>query len=178
MIVLKLGEPHHFAYLVEDIGTTAERLAEQLGAGPFFLIEKVPLEDLRSGEEPAEFVHDSAFGACGEVAIELIRTERLSPEPVERGFSGPRPRLHHVGYVAPADEVSELRDELDDRGMPRYLSARLEETENSFHDASALLGHDLEIHLDCKGLRDFFGMVKAAAEGWDGSDPLRPLPEA
>ena len=40
----QLGPPRHLAYVVEDIGETVERLVEQLGAGPFFLIENVPLE--------------------------------------------------------------------------------------------------------------------------------------
>jgi hypothetical protein len=45
----------------------------------------------------------------------------------------------------------------------------------TFHDASAALGHDIAIHVDCKGLRDFFEMVSGGAEGWDGSEPLRPV---
>jgi len=30
---------HHYAYVVENIEATVERLAKQLGAGPFFLVE-------------------------------------------------------------------------------------------------------------------------------------------
>ena len=37
---------HHYAYVVENIEATVERLAEQLGAGPFFLVENVPLENI------------------------------------------------------------------------------------------------------------------------------------
>ena len=33
----RLGEPHHCAYVVEDIATTVDRLVAQLGAGPFFV---------------------------------------------------------------------------------------------------------------------------------------------
>jgi hypothetical protein len=40
----QLGEPHHHAYVVDDIEAIAERLANQLGAGPFFLVEDVPLD--------------------------------------------------------------------------------------------------------------------------------------
>jgi hypothetical protein len=40
----QLGEPHHYAYLVEDIEAIVNRLVGQLGAGPFFLVEGVPLE--------------------------------------------------------------------------------------------------------------------------------------
>jgi hypothetical protein len=105
----QLGEPHHYAYVVEDIEATVNRLVGQLGAVPFFLVENVPLENLLSRGEPAEFVHNSAFGY--------------------RGGS------------------------LEQRGLPRYLSAQLGETDNTFHYASASLGHDIEIHVDCKGLR-------------------------
>jgi methylmalonyl-CoA/ethylmalonyl-CoA epimerase len=171
----QLGEPHHSAYVVEDIEATVNRLADQLGAGPFFLVQNVPLENVLSRGEPAEFVHDSAFGCCGGGAIELIETISLAPERVEKGFSGPRPRVHHIGYAVPLAEVTDLRRSLDERGLPQYLSSRLGDVENTLHDACPALGHDIEILVDSNGLRDFFGMVSAAAEGWDGSEPLRPV---
>ena len=171
----QLGEPHHYAYLVEDIEATVNRLVGQLGAGPFFFVENVPLENLLSRGEPAEFAHSSAFGYCGGGAIELIETVSLAPERVEKAFSAPRPGVHHVGYVVPPTEVADLRSALEERGLPQYLSAQLGETANTFHDARASLGHDIEIHVDCQGLRDFFEMVRGGAESWDGSEPLRPV---
>lgn len=171
----RLGEPHHTAYLVEDIEATVDHLVNQLGAGPFFLVERVPLENVLSRGEPAEFVHNSAFGACGGGAIELIQAVSLAPERVAERFSGPRPGVHHVGYAVPAAEVAGLRSSLDERGLPQYLSSQLGEVDTTLHDASAVLGHDIEIHVDGEGLRGFFGMVTGAAEGWDGSRPLRPV---
>jgi hypothetical protein len=171
----QLGEPHHYAYVVKDIEATVDRLGDQLGAGPFFLIESVPLENVLSRGEPAEFVHNSAFGYCGDGAIELIETVSLAPERVEEGFSGPRPRIQHVAYVVPPAEVAELRRSLDERGLPEYLSSQLGEVETTLHDASAVLGHDIEIHVDNEGLRDFFEMVRGGAEGWDGVQALRPV---
>jgi hypothetical protein len=35
----QLGDPHHYAYIVESIEATVSRLVDQLGAGPFFLVE-------------------------------------------------------------------------------------------------------------------------------------------
>jgi hypothetical protein len=67
----QLGEPHHYAYVVDGIEATVDRLFEQFGAGPFFRIENVPLEDVVSGGEPAEFAHSSAFGRCGEATTTL-----------------------------------------------------------------------------------------------------------
>jgi methylmalonyl-CoA/ethylmalonyl-CoA epimerase len=171
----QLGEPHHSAYVVEDIEATVNRLVDQLGAGPFFLIESVPLENVLSRGEPAEFVHNSAFGYCGGSAIELMEPVSLAPERVEKGFSAPRPRIQHVAYVVPPTEVADLRSSLDERGLTEYLSSQLGEVETTLHDASAVLGHDIEIHADNEGLRDFFEMVRGGAEGWDGSEPLRPV---
>jgi hypothetical protein len=171
----QLGEPHHYAYVVDDIEATVSRLVDQLGAGPFFLIENVPLENVLSRGEPAEFVHNSAFGYCGGGAIELMEVLSLAPERVQKGFSGPRPRTHHVAYVVPPTEVADLRSSLDDRGLTEYLSSQLGKVETTLHDASAALGHDIEIHVESEGLRDFFKMVRAGADGWDGSEPLRPV---
>ena len=169
----QLGEPHHYAYVVDDIEATVNRLVDQLGAGPFFLIENVPLENVLSRGEPAEFVHHSAFGYCGDGAIELIETVSLAPERVEKGFSAPRPRIQHVAYVVPSTEVFDLRSSLDERGLPQYLSTWLGEVETTLHDASAALGHDIEIHVDCAGLRAFLEMLSGGADGWDGSERLR-----
>ena len=75
----------------------------------------------------------------------------------------------------PQTEVAELRSSLDERGLPQYLSAQLGEVDLTLHDASATLGHDIEIHVDCEGLRAFFALVRGGAEGWDGSEPLRAV---
>jgi methylmalonyl-CoA/ethylmalonyl-CoA epimerase len=174
-MTLRLGEPHHYAYAVDDIAATVGRLVDQLGAGPFFLVENVPLENVLSRGEPAKFAHHSAFGYCGGGPIELLEIIDLAPERVERGFSGPRPAIHHVAYVVPPEEVGRLRSTLDQRGLPEYLSAQLGELDLTLHDASASLGHDIEVHADNQGMRDFFEMVRGGVEGWDGSEPLRPV---
>jgi hypothetical protein len=171
----QLGEPHHCAYVVEHIEATVKRLVDQLGAGPFFLIERVPVENVHSRGEPAEFVHNSAFGACGDGTIELMEVVSLAPERVEKAFSGPWPRVQHVGYVVPPAEVADLRRSLDERGLSQYLSSQIGDAETTLHDASAVLGHDIEIHADNDGLRGFFEMVRAGAEDWDGSEPLRSV---
>ena len=75
----------------------------------------------------------------------------------------------------PSTAVADLRSSLDERGLTEYLSSQLGEVETTLHDASAALGHDIEIHVDSEGLRDFFEMVSAGAEGWDGSEPLRSV---
>jgi hypothetical protein len=171
----QLGEPHHFAYVVDDVEATVNLLADQLGAGPFFLIEGVPLENVTSRGQPAEFAHNSAFGRCGDATIELIQPISVAPERAKQAFAAPRPRVQHVAYVVAPAAVADLRSSLEERGLTQYLSSWFGGVETTLHDASATLGHDIEVHEDNQGLRDFFGMVGGAAKGWDGSERLRPL---
>ncbi len=174
-----LGQIHHLAYVVDAIEPAVRRLNEQFGAGPFFYLEDVPVEDVSSRGEPAEFVHGAAFGVCNGRPTELIQVARLEPERVSERFRGNgdgTPRLQHVGYAVPSETRETVLAELTARGLPEYLSSRLGDVESSLHDAGAAFGHDIELHADSEGLRGFFSMVREAAAGWDGSDPLRPPP--
>ena len=47
-----LGKIHHLAYVVDDIPAAAQKLNEQFGAGPFFAIDVVPVEDVTSRASP------------------------------------------------------------------------------------------------------------------------------
>ena len=47
-----------------------------------------------------------------------------------------------------------------------------------FVDTRATLGHMVELYEPTPGLRAFYSMVRAAAEGWDGVDPVRTCGDA
>jgi Glyoxalase/Bleomycin resistance protein/Dioxygenase superfamily len=96
------GPIHHLGYVVEDLEATAQRLVSELGAGPFFVLRDVSFEQVTSRGEAATFDHDSAFGQCGAVPIEVMQLKRLEPERVREGFSQSPPQLHHTAYVVPA----------------------------------------------------------------------------
>ena len=50
------------------------------------------------------------------------------------------------------------------------------EMDTTLHDAGATLGYDLELHADNDGLRGFFALVHQAADGWEGTELMRPAP--
>jgi hypothetical protein len=155
-----LGKIHHLAYLVEEIPAAAGRLNEQFGAGPFFFIDVVPVADVTSRGEPAEFVHASAFGICNEVPVELMVIDRLAPERAAERFAGATfPRFHHIAYAVPAAEVEATRAALEASGLPEYMHAHFgEDVDFTYHDGSAS-----------------FAMFEGAAADWDGTtDLLRP----
>src|SRR3954453_21923268 len=119
------GPVHHLAYLVEDLEATVERLVSKFGAGPFYVLRDVAFEHLTSRGEPATFAHDSAFGQCGAVPIEVMQVKRLEPERVREGFSQSPPNLHHTAYVVARERLAEAREDLERRGLPAFLHATL-----------------------------------------------------
>ncbi|MBV9592482.1 MAG: VOC family protein [Actinobacteria bacterium] len=174
---LHLPRIHHYAYLIDELDVAARRLHAQFGAGPFFYIEEVPVTNVTSRGEPAEFMHGAAFGMCNQAAVELMQIVRVTPQRVDQRFSRTRcPRIQHVAYVLPPSEVDGVRAELEERGVPEYMRSRLGQIETTLHDAGAAFGYDLELHADNNELRAFFTLVREAADGWDGSELMRRAP--
>jgi methylmalonyl-CoA/ethylmalonyl-CoA epimerase len=167
------GPIHHLGYVAENLEATVQRLVSELGAGPFFVVRDVPLERVTSRGEPATFHHDSAFGQCGAMPIEVMQLERLEPGRVREGFSQPPPHLHHTAYLVARERLAEAREDLEQRGLPAFLQATMGDLDLSYHEAAHTIGHQVELHADSQGLRDFFAMIHDASVGWDGSDPLR-----
>jgi Glyoxalase/Bleomycin resistance protein/Dioxygenase superfamily len=167
------GPIHHLGYVVEDLEATVQRLASELGAGPFFVLRNVSFEQLTSNGEAATFDHDSAFGQCGATPIEVMQLRRLEPERVRGAFSQSPPHLHHTAYVVAPERLAEAREDLERRGLPAFLHATSGDINLTYHDAAHTTGHHIELHADSQGLRDFFAMIHTASLEWDGSGPLR-----
>ncbi len=67
-------------------------------------------------------------------------------------------------------------ERLNALGMPEFLFARLGPVEVTFHDSWKQLGHGIELHRETEFITGFFNSLRDAAQGWDGSDPLRAMP--
>jgi methylmalonyl-CoA/ethylmalonyl-CoA epimerase len=161
------GPIHHLGYVVEDLEASVERLVSTLGAGPFFVVRDVPLEQVTCQGEPATFHHDSAFGQCGAMPIEIIQLKRLEPERLREGFSQSPPQLHHTAYVVAREHLAETRGDLERRGLPAFLHATMGDLDLTFHDAASLTGHHMELHADSQGSAISSGWSTAPA--WAGT---------
>ncbi|HZO36070.1 MAG TPA: VOC family protein [Solirubrobacteraceae bacterium] len=163
---------HHYAYVVDDIEEAIGHFVTTLGAGPFFMLENVPLENVRYHGEPAVFEHTAAFGQCGTMAIELQEIHRCEPAEMSDRFVTPAPGLHHIAWVVP--DLDQASAELAEKhNAPLFLQANVGEITHYHHDATQTLGHFVELHKDVPALHGFFGMLKEASVDWDGRDPIR-----
>jgi len=165
------GPVHHYGYVIDDLDAAISEAIEKLGAGPFFRIDHVPLDSMKSGGAAATFDHSSAFGQCGDVLLELMQIHKVEPAAVAEGFGLPRPGLHHIAFVVPSLDAG--IETLDREGFPAYLEATLGAIHFTYHDVGGTLGHDVELHQDGPEFRGFWTNIQAAAVDWDGSDPVR-----
>jgi len=162
------------AYVVNDVFKAAERMTELVGAGPFFVLEHIPLSECLYRGDKVDFDHTSAYGQCGPIMIELVQQNNDGPSAFRDMYAPGEEGLHHV---------ASFTDDFDAE-VARYAALGFEAanlatttggTRFAYIDTVSMLGHMVEFYQDDKGVRDFYAMVAAAAEGWDGTDPVRVL---
>lgn len=171
---MTLGAPVQIAYAVPDVEVFARRWAESTGAGPFFVQRHIPVTGVRYRGKPAGFDHSSAYGQWGGVMLELVHCHTPGPNVVTDVIGDSPTGLHHLAFWV--DDLDAATDDLAEHGHNLAMTAHTAGgTEFRFVDASAHLGHMIELYVPTDRVRGFYAMVRDAAQGWDGSDPVRLL---
>jgi hypothetical protein len=164
------------AYFVPDIDRAARAHSNQFGSGPFFVAEHIPLRKALHRGRETSLDHSSAYGQWGDVMIEFVQQNNPGPSafhdlyPEGSGRSG----FHHVALIVPS--LAAARREFSESGLTEALYA---EMNDGFAfvmvDAAARYGHMIELYEGISVLTSFYAMVKDAAKGFDGADPIRPI---
>lgn len=162
------------AYLVEDVFTAAEQWARETGAGPFLVMENIPLQDVVYRDNPGELDHSSAYGQYGGLMLELVQQNNPGPSAFRDAFAPGQFGLHHMARFA-HDLDAEL-NKYQDQGHHTAMRAHAGDIEFAFVDTLAQLGHMVELYKDCADLRAFYQLIANAAQNWDGSDVFFTLP--
>ncbi|MFT3864340.1 MAG: VOC family protein [Solirubrobacterales bacterium] len=164
--------PHHVGYVVEDLASGVERFAAATGAGPFLAIEHMEFDEVTYRGGPAAYDHSSAFGAYGELLVEI--TQVFSAEPPElREALGGAFGIGHLGFVVDDPEAEVAR--LAAAGCEIFHTGRTGPASATWLTGGELFGHSIELLRRAPELEGFYAQVRAAADGWDGSDPLRRI---
>lgn len=167
-------QPVQLAYHVPDSREAALHFAATRGWGPFYLMERIPLEFARYRGQDLPWVHTSAYGQAGDLMIELISQPDDSPSVLRERFSRQQQGLHHVASFV--DHLPAAIEAERDRGHSIALEARTTTgVDFVMIDTVATLGHMLELYEPNPVLKDFYAFVRRKAEAWDGSHPVRVL---
>ncbi len=165
------GEIRQNGYVVSDIAAAMEHWTKRLGVGPFFFVEKAPIEDFRYMGEPSGCACSIALANSGDLQIELI--EQLNDEPsMYRDFlAAGREGLQHVAYWTKS--MDEDLERLAKLGYEIGQSGKVgDDGRFVYYQTEAHPGTVIELS-DISGRKgELFGAIRDAAKNWDGSKPI------
>jgi methylmalonyl-CoA/ethylmalonyl-CoA epimerase len=174
---LRLGPPMQLGFVVPDVDAAANHWA-RLGAGPFYLMERVDFADCTYLGRPTAFHMSVAVGQWGAVQVELIHQHDDVPT-IYTDFGGAkRGGLQHVGVMT--EDVQADLARLAAHGIaPVQAGTTANGVRFAYVDTDRIAGAHpggmIELIEHGPGIDGFFAMVKEKSVGWDGSRPVRRL---
>ncbi len=172
--IANLGEIMQLAYVPADFDAALQYWTQVVGAGPFFAIDHVQLERVRYRGASSEIDFSMALGYWGDMQIELIRQHNDAPSIYKEWRDAGREGLHHVCILV--EDIANARAACAAVNAVVAQEGRVAAGgEVIYVDTGGGPGTMVEILQPGPGTRDFFAMMRNAARGWDGSDPLRRL---
>jgi catechol 2,3-dioxygenase-like lactoylglutathione lyase family enzyme len=164
---------HHVGYWVDDLDAVQKRWGQDLGVGPFQVIEHVAFEEFVltvDGEryDNIVFDHSAAFAAWGPVVVELGQVHAIDDRLA--AAYGVAPSAHgvapgavsHVSWVVPDVEQESAR--LARLGCRLINTARSGPISVAWHDGGPLFPHPVELHQHndvIAGMRDRLVALRA-----------------
>ena len=172
--IANLGQIMQLAYVPADFDGALRYWTETIGAGPFFALDHVKLDDVKYRGAPSDIDFSMALGYWGDTQIELIRQHNDAPSIYKAWLDEGREGLHHVCILV--DDMAKARAVCADAGAAVAQEGLVAGGgEVIYADPGGGPGSLVEILKPGPGTHDFFAMMREAARGWDGSEPLRRL---
>jgi len=170
------GEIRQLGYVVPDIEAAMDYWSRVLGVGPFFYAERVPVVNFTYRGAPSSPVTSVALANSGAVQVELIQQRNDAPTMYRDFVAAKGSGLQHVVYwTQNFDADMERRSARGFKvGMGGEVGARgrFVYFETEYHPGAVIELSEVE---GPKGR--MFDLIRNAATGWDGSDPVRPFPD-
>lgn len=165
------------AWVVEDLEHAMAAWVNTNGVGPFFVSPLQDLVDELDYRGQKISLPDTkirlALAQAGDIQIELIEqqcgTSTLYREFVPAGQSA----LHHIAIIA--KEYDKEIDAYEKQGCAVATTGTFKDVRWSYVDTSRTLGCVTELLERNPLIEGFFKLVRDAASGWDGADPIRKL---
>ena len=170
------GEIRQLGYVVPDIVAAMDYWSRVLGVGPFFYAERVPVVNFTYRGEPSSPITSVALANSGPVQVELIQQRNEAPTMYRDFVTAKGSGLQHVAYWTQNFDSDMKR--LTARGLKVGMGGevgargRFVYFETEYHPGAVIELSEVE---GPKG--KMFDLIRNAAIGWDGSDPVRPFPD-
>jgi len=170
-----LGQIRQLGYVVPDIEAAMAYWSKTLGVGPWFYNPRVPIVNYRYDDQSYEPHNSVALANSGYVQVELIQTRNDVPSMYRDFQQAGRTGLQHVAYWT-EDYDADLRRLLAQGFKPKMSGEVGERGRFIYFDTEYHPGTVIELSEVSGPKGRMFQQIRAAADGWDGSDPVRPFP--
>ncbi|WP_304191094.1 VOC family protein [Phenylobacterium aquaticum] len=171
--VAQLGQIMQLAYVPADFDAALAHWLKH-GAGPFFALDHVALEDVRYRGASADIDFSMVLGYWGDLQIELIRQHNAAPSIYKAWRDAGHEGLHHVCILV--EDMEEARARVAAAGGKVEQEAMVPGGgEVIYVDTGGGPGPMVEILKPAPGGHEFFAFMRDAARTWDGTDPVRKL---
>jgi hypothetical protein len=167
-----LGEIMQIAFVPQDFDGMIQHWLDK-GAGPFFVLQNNQAEWTAAYGVEQDIVLDIALGNWGGMQIEIIRQKSGGLSIYSEWFDASKEGVHHTCVMV--DDLAKARRLAQDKGFEVVHEGRHFGPEWIYIDTKGGDGTLLEILCMPGGTAGLAEMTRAAAQGWDGSDPIRIL---
>ncbi len=161
-------------YVVRDLERAMRQWTEQVGVGPFFYIEQLPLREYLYAGAPSDPYISGALSCSGDLQIELLTQRNDAPSMWYAFLAAGHEGFHHVAYWT--EEFDRDLAVLAARGLQIGHRGRSGAAGRFAYLAPDADGPPvLELSEVDAAKAAVFALVAEAAQTWDGSDPVRQL---
>jgi hypothetical protein len=169
-----VGAVMQTAFVVDDIEREMAYFSRVLGVGPFFYLPRFPAIDARYRGKSIEVDFSVALAFKGSMCFELVRQNDDTPSPFRevveaRGFG-----IHHVAVSTRSFDADLKLFERDGQELIATAATAMGGRAAYVAPKSSAVPQ-LELIEMSPPVEQFFGMMYAAAQNWDGKDPVRRL---
>jgi hypothetical protein len=168
------GNYMQLCWVVPDLERAIAHWVRAARAGPFFVFEDVHFTESHYRGQPADIApHRAAIGQYGDMQIELIAPIGDAPgiwrDVVPAGQSG----FHHTALYCRDYDVEKAAYAA--AGAEVAFEGLMMGAKTCYIDTVATLGFMTELITANPVADQVFGAFRAAAQDWDGSEPVRRL---
>lgn len=173
-MAFRFGPVMQLGFVVPDLERAMAHWTGTVGVGPFFVMSHIKFAEATYRGQPTDADISVAVAQWGEVQVELIQQFNESPSIYSHFPGRAAGGLQHVGVM-----TASVRDDLEQLRSLGIEAVQQGSTANgirfAYINTDQHPGGMIELIEHGPAIDGFFAMVRAAAQGWDGSKPVRRL---
>jgi catechol 2,3-dioxygenase-like lactoylglutathione lyase family enzyme len=171
------GEIRQVAYLVPDIEAAMDHWSRVLGIGPWYYNPRVPIRNYHYRGQTYEPHNSVALANAGALQIELLQPRNDVPSMYRDFLRAGHQGVQHVAYWTEDFDADLARAKA--AGFEVCMGGEVGENGRFvyFDDRSGLRATTIELAEVAGPKGRLFRLIREAAVGWNGHDPVRPFPD-